>query len=70
MNNDAPMLPIRRENEILVDISGMLIEQLVEGLFTVEDIQKKLRQFVAVYGVGETDEFFVNRVSAFFNQGN
>lgn len=63
---DTTMLPIRRENEILVGICGCLVEQLVDGIFNVEDVQNKLNQFVEVYGVGEPDEFFVNRVSDFF----
>lgn len=70
MDDTTPMLDCRREDQILVWIIGRLVEGIVEEIFTVEDIQNKLHQFVEVYGVDEPDEFFVDRVSAFFSQGS
>lgn len=55
-------LSIREENEICVMIAGELSDFVYDGKITPHQIREALKQTVATYGIGHTDDFFVGKV--------
>lgn len=55
-------LSVREENEICVSIAGELSEEIENGKATHQQIREYLKECVAMYGIGHTDDFFVEKV--------